>query len=117
MAANQQAFQESPKPFVTLEDYTAVFKVLPLPDIAKTFQSDATFAKQRLSGPNPMELTNVLALNYNLQEKLGITDEIFQTVLKSQRGKGLLKARSTLPSTVSRSGSTTSATLLSRTIY
>ena len=87
VAANQQAFQESPKPFVTLEDYAAVFKVLPLPDIAKTFQSDATFAQERLSGPNPMELTNVLALNYNLQEKLGITDEIFQTVLKSQRGK------------------------------
>jgi arachidonate 15-lipoxygenase len=87
VAANQQAFRESPKPFVTLEDYASVFKVLPLPDVAKTFQSDVTFAQQRLSGPNPMELTNVLALDYNLQEKLGITDEIFQTVLKHQRGK------------------------------
>ncbi|MDF5728201.1 MAG: lipoxygenase family protein [Rhizonema sp. PD38] len=87
IAANQQAFQESPKPFVTLEDYAAVFKVLPLPDIAKTFQSNDTFAFQRLSGPNPMELTNVLALPYNLLEKLGITDEIFQTVLLSQTGK------------------------------
>ncbi len=85
---NQQAFLQNPNPFLTLEDYTNVFKVLPLPDVAKTFRSDATFARQRLSGPNPMELTNVLALNYNLQEKLRITDEIFQTVLSAARGTG-----------------------------
>lgn len=29
-----------------------------------------------------MELTNVLALNYPLTQKLGITDEIFQTVMR-----------------------------------
>jgi arachidonate 15-lipoxygenase len=87
LAANQQAFLENPSPFLTLEDYADVFKVLPLPDIAKTYMSDGIFAQQRLSGPNPMELTNVLALNYNLQEKLGITDEIFQTVLSAARGR------------------------------
>ncbi|KAF3886949.1 MULTISPECIES: lipoxygenase family protein [Nostocales] len=85
---NQQAFLQNPKPFLTLEDYTNVFKVLPLPDIAKTFRSDATFAGQRLWGPNPMEITNVLALKYNLQEKLGITNDIFQTVLSAARGTG-----------------------------
>ncbi|MUG92844.1 hypothetical protein F7734_10440 [Scytonema sp. UIC 10036] len=83
---NQQAFLQDPKPFLALEDYTNVFKVLPVPEIAKTFRKDAIFALQRLWGPNPMELTNVLALNYNLQEKLGITNEIFQTVLAAARG-------------------------------
>ncbi|MBD2775163.1 lipoxygenase family protein [Iningainema tapete] len=89
--ANQLAFLQSPQPFLTLEDYATVFRVLPLPDIAKTYINDATFTLQRLSGPNPMELTNVLALNYNLQEKLGITDEIFQTVLKAARKGGRIK--------------------------
>jgi arachidonate 15-lipoxygenase len=88
VAANQQAFFGSPKPFLTLEDYAAVFKVLPLPDVAKTYMSDTTFALQRLSGPNPMEITNVLALNYTLEEKFGITDEIFQTVLNAARPGG-----------------------------
>ncbi|KAF3889732.1 MULTISPECIES: lipoxygenase family protein [Nostocales] len=83
---NQQAFFQNPKPFLALEDYTNVFQVLPVPDIAKTFRKDAIFAGQRLWGPNPMELTNVLALNYDLQEKLGITNEIFQTVLGAARG-------------------------------
>ncbi|KAB8334352.1 hypothetical protein SD80_008070 [Scytonema tolypothrichoides VB-61278] len=91
VAANQQAFLQSPKPFVTLEDYATVFRELPLPDVAKTYMNDATFALQRLSGPNPMELTNVLALNYSLHEKLGITDEIFQTVLKAARKGGYVR--------------------------
>ncbi|MBG1270436.1 lipoxygenase family protein [Nostoc sp. WHI] len=82
VGANQQAFFQNPQSFLKLEDYAAIFPVLPLPDVAKTFRSDATFAQQRLSGPNPMELTNVLALNYSLTQKLGITDEIFQTVLR-----------------------------------
>ena len=83
--ANQQTFLTNPKPFETLDDYAAVFPVLPAPDIVNNFRSDTVFATQRLSGPNPMELTNVLALNYRLQEKLGITDEIFQTVLGAAR--------------------------------
>jgi arachidonate 15-lipoxygenase len=83
IAANQQAFFQNPQSFLKLEDYTTVFPILPLPDVAKTFRSDVTFAQQRLSGPNPMELTNVLALNYSLTQKLGITDEIFQTVLRT----------------------------------
>ncbi|MCC5616109.1 hypothetical protein LC605_13735, partial [Nostoc sp. CHAB 5836] len=58
VAANQQAFLKNPQLFLTLENYAAVFPVLPLPDVAKTFRSDAKFTQQRLSGPNPMELTN-----------------------------------------------------------
>ncbi len=98
LVANQQAFLQSPKPFLTLEDYATVFSVLPLPDVANTYMSDATFTLQRLSGPNPMELTNVLALNYSLHEKLGITDEIFQTVLSAARSGG--RVRETLNSAI-----------------
>ncbi|WP_414566376.1 MULTISPECIES: lipoxygenase family protein [unclassified Anabaena] len=88
IVANQQAFFQNPQSFLRLDDYASVFPVLPVPEIAKTFRNDATFAQQRLSGPNPMELTNVLALNYPLTQKLGITDEIFQTVLRSlHRGR------------------------------
>ncbi|RUT00759.1 hypothetical protein DSM106972_071680 [Dulcicalothrix desertica PCC 7102] len=85
IGANQQAFLQKPKPFQRLDDYTALFPVLPLPDIAKTFRDDDVFARQRLSGCNPMELKNVLALNYNLRSKLAITDEIFQAVLSARR--------------------------------
>jgi len=91
VGANQQAFFQNPQSFLKLEDYAAVFPVLPLPDVAKTFRSDATFAQQRLSGPNPMELTNVLALNYSLTQKLGITDEIFQTVLRYVHRRGRIR--------------------------
>lgn len=93
VAANQQAFFKNPQLFLKLEDYAAVFPILPLPDVAKknNFQSDATFAQQRLSGPNPMELTNVLTLNYSLTQKLGITDEIFQTVLRSVYRRGYVR--------------------------
>jgi arachidonate 15-lipoxygenase len=85
IAANQQAFLASPKPFQRFDDYAALFPVLPLPDIAKTFRDDDVFARQRLSGCNPMELKNVLALDYDLRYKFGITDEIFQAVLSVTR--------------------------------
>lgn len=98
IGANQQAFLQNPQSFLKLSDYAEVFPVLPLPDVAKTFGSDAKFTQQRLSGPNPMELTNVLALNYNLTQKLGITDEIFQTVLRKVYRKGYI--RETLKSAI-----------------
>jgi arachidonate 15-lipoxygenase len=85
IGANQQAFLKNPKAFQSFDDYTALFPVLPLPDIAQTFRNDDVFARQRLSGCNPMELKNVLALDYNLRQKFGITDEIFQDVLRGTR--------------------------------
>ena len=87
IGANQQAFLENPQPFQSLDDYAALFPVLPLPDIAKDFREDDVFAQQRLFGPNPMELRNVLTLDYNLRDKLGITDDIFQAVLSAKRGR------------------------------
>ncbi|MDJ0697348.1 lipoxygenase family protein [Mastigocoleus sp. MO_188.B34] len=100
--ANQQEFLANPKSFDALDDYAAVFPVLPVPDIANNFRDDGKFAIQRLYGPNPMELTNVLALNYNLQEKFGITDEIFQTVLAKIRGRK--QVRETLDSATEEGG-------------
>ncbi|MEA5596155.1 lipoxygenase family protein [Rivularia sp. UHCC 0363] len=87
IGANQQAFLDNPKPFQSLDDYAALFPVLPLPDIAQDFRSDDVFAQQRLSGPNSMELRNVLTLDYNLRDKLAITDEIFQAVLSKTKGR------------------------------
>jgi arachidonate 15-lipoxygenase len=85
VGTNQKAFLANPKPFQRFDDYTALFPVLPLPDIAKTFRNNDVFARQRLSGCNPMELKNVLALDYNLRHKFGITDETFQAVLNAKR--------------------------------
>ena len=102
IAANQQAFLENPKPFQSFDDYAALFPVLPLPDIAQDFRNDDVFAQQRLSGCNPMELKNVLALDYNLREKLGITDEIFQAVLNKTRGRR--RVNKTLDSAIQEGG-------------
>jgi len=81
LGENQEAFLANPVPFRSLEDYGAVFPVLPLPEVATSFRQDTTFAQQRLSGTNPMELTNVLALNYRLRDKIAITNEIFRAVV------------------------------------
>ncbi len=81
LAANQEAFLENPVPFRSLEDYGAVFPILPLPDVATSGRQNATFAQQRLSGTNPMELTNVLAPNYRIRDKIAITNEIFRAVV------------------------------------
>ncbi|NJM19407.1 MAG: hypothetical protein HC874_09540 [Richelia sp. SL_2_1] len=102
IAANQQAFLANPKPFQSFDDYTALLSVLGVPDIAKTFRNDDVFTRQRLSGCNPMELQNVLTLDYNLREKFGITDEIFQAVLsKTNRRK---RINQTLDSAIQQGG-------------
>ncbi|AFY56396.1 Lipoxygenase [Rivularia sp. PCC 7116] len=102
IAANQQAFLDNPKPFQSLDDYAALFPVLPLPDIAQDFRKDDVFAQQRLSGPNPMELRNVLTLDYNLRDKLGITDEIFKAVLNAKKGRK--RINKTLDSAIQKGG-------------
>ena len=38
----------------SLDDYKNLFKTLPLPAIADTFQSDSVFAHMRVAGPNPL---------------------------------------------------------------
>ncbi|WP_408648727.1 lipoxygenase family protein [Tumidithrix elongata] len=41
-------------PFDELQDYEDLFTVLPLPKVAKVYQTNSSFAEQRLSGANPM---------------------------------------------------------------
>lgn len=46
----------------TLADYEALFKTLPLPTIAGDFMDDASFARYRIAGPNPMLIRGIDAL-------------------------------------------------------
>jgi arachidonate 15-lipoxygenase len=43
-------------PLDDLQDYEDFFTVLPLPPVARIYQTDRSFAEQRLSGANPMML-------------------------------------------------------------
>lgn len=47
---------------VNLEDYANIFKAIELPQIADDFQDDATFARLRVAGPNPMLIKGVSKL-------------------------------------------------------
>ncbi len=46
----------------TLADYEALFKTIPLPAIAQDFMDDASFARYRVAGPNPMLIRGIDAL-------------------------------------------------------
>ncbi len=45
-------------PAKSLDDYKNLFKTLPLPAIAGTFQDDGVFADMRVAGPNPLVIAN-----------------------------------------------------------
>ncbi|MGQ4647875.1 lipoxygenase family protein [Lyngbya aestuarii] len=49
-------------PFDDLQDYEDFFPVLPPPNVIKTYQTDEYFAEQRLSGVNPMVLSQIKEL-------------------------------------------------------
>jgi arachidonate 15-lipoxygenase len=51
LAANARSFLD---PLDNLQDYEDFFTLMPLPQVAKTYQTDHSFAEQRLSGANPM---------------------------------------------------------------
>ena len=53
LAVDARAFLD---PLDNLQDYEDFFAVFPLPQVAKTYQTDHSFAEQRLSGANPMVL-------------------------------------------------------------
>ena len=53
LAVKSRNFQN---PLDELKDYEEFFPVLPLPEVAKIYQTDRSFAEQRLSGANPMVL-------------------------------------------------------------
>lgn len=64
-------------PAKSLDDYKNLFKTLPLPTIANTFQDDAVFADMRVAGPNPLVITRLTAPI----DKFPITNEQFQSVM------------------------------------
>lgn len=51
LAANAKSFLD---PLDELQDYEDFFVLLPLPKVAKVYQSNESFAEQRLSGANPL---------------------------------------------------------------
>ncbi|WP_333466428.1 lipoxygenase family protein [Microcoleus sp. w2-18aC6] len=53
LAADSRSFLD---PLDELQDYEDFFTLLPLPAVAKIYQTDRSFAEQRLSGANPMVL-------------------------------------------------------------
>lgn len=44
---------------VTLDEYAELFHTLTVPEVAKVFVEDSTFARMRVAGPNPMLLAKV----------------------------------------------------------
>ena len=66
-------------PAKSLDDYKNLFKTLPLPAIASTFQDDAVFADMRVAGPNPL----VIAKMTGPIGKFPVTDQQFQSVMGS----------------------------------
>jgi arachidonate 15-lipoxygenase len=64
-------------PAKSLDDYKNLFRTLPLPAIANTFQDDNVFADMRVAGPNPL----VLAKMTGVSAKFPITDAQFRSVM------------------------------------
>ena len=61
----------------TLAEYEALFKTLPLPEIAQDFMDDASFARYRIAGPNPMLIRGIDALPVTLP----LSDAQFRAVM------------------------------------
>jgi arachidonate 15-lipoxygenase len=66
-------------PAKSLDDYRGLFKSLPLPAIADTFQQDSVFADMRVAGPNPLVIARMTGEIANFQ----VTNAQFQSVMGS----------------------------------
>jgi arachidonate 15-lipoxygenase len=64
-------------PAKSLDDYKNLFRTLPLPAIANTFQDDSVFADMRVAGPNPL----VIAKMIGSTAKFPITEQQFRSVM------------------------------------
>jgi arachidonate 15-lipoxygenase len=60
-----------------LSDYEKLFQTLPLPEIAKTFMDDDSFARYRVAGPNPMLIRGIDAL----PDTLPLSDAQYRSVM------------------------------------
>jgi arachidonate 15-lipoxygenase len=70
-------------PAKSLDDYKNLFKTLPLPAIANTFQDDVVFAEMRVAGPNPLVIARLTATldkfpitNQQFQSAMGVNDDL-----------------------------------------
>ena len=70
-------FEPETTPGETLAEYEALFKTLPLPEIAQDFMDDASFARYRIAGPNPMLIRGIDALPVTLP----LSDAQFRAVM------------------------------------
>ncbi|WP_263080428.1 hypothetical protein [Endozoicomonas sp. Mp262] len=71
-----------------LDAYKNLFKTLPVPDIASTFQSDECFARLRVAGPNPMLLSRINQLPANFP----VSREGYQQVMGGDDLQSALEA-------------------------
>lgn len=62
-----QAFSASLDPFDQLQDYEDFLPILGKPEVVKTYQTDISFAEQRLSGVNPLVLRRIKEMPPKLQ--------------------------------------------------
>ncbi|MEG4577437.1 lipoxygenase family protein [Microcoleus sp. N3A4] len=70
LAADARTFLD---PLDELQDYEDFFTLLPLPQVAKIYQTDRSFAEQRLSGANPMVLRLLDASDPRAQSLAGLS--------------------------------------------
>ena len=64
LAAKARSFLD---PLDDLQDYEDLFNLLPLPEVAKVYQTNNSFAEQRLSGANPLVIRLLLATDPRAQ--------------------------------------------------
>jgi arachidonate 15-lipoxygenase len=62
-----------------LDHYRQLFRTLPLPEIADTFQTDAAFAYLRVAGPNPVMLERLSTPD----ARFPVTEEQYQSVMST----------------------------------
>lgn len=75
----------------SLEEFNKMFKVIPLPAIATTFQEDASFADMRVAGPNPLVIERMAApiakfplSNSQYQAVMGADDSLDKAFAQSR---------------------------------
>lgn len=70
-------FEQETAQGTSLADYEALFKTLPLPEIARDFMDDDSFARYRIAGPNPMLIRGIA----ELPSTLPLTDAQYRDVM------------------------------------
>lgn len=61
----------------SVEDFSAIFRAIGLPGIARDYQQDSVFAEMRVAGPNPLMLRRAKELD----DRFPVTEEHFRTAM------------------------------------